>query len=100
MPYNLSLINGSGIAPMLQTVNDELMFGWYGVLGLITLFILFYMGFVAKTNNARKSLAFSSLFTALSSVLFRTIEIINDTTLLITWILVAFLIALSYMSKE
>lgn len=100
MSYNLSLINGSGIVPLLTTVNEELMFGWYGRFGLITLFIILSIAFIVRTNNTAKSLTFASLITALSSVLFRTIGLIIDTDMMITWVIAAILMGYSVLSQE
>lgn len=100
MTYNLSLINGTGVVPFIQTVNSELMFNWYGNLALITMFVLFYMGFVAYTNNTKKSLGMSSLFVALFSIIFRTMGLVQDVVVLIAWIIVAIVAGLAFLTPD
>ncbi len=100
MAYNLSLVNGSGVVQFVQTVNDQLMFGWYGKLTLITLFIIFYIGFLKTTNNSKKAFGMSALFVALFSVMFRTMRLIADSDLLIAWIIAAIVMALSFLTPD
>jgi len=100
MTYNLSLINGTGIVPLLTSVNTELMFGWYGRLALVTIFVILIMAFAIRTNNYAKSFSFASLLTALSSLLFRVIDIVSDIDVLIAWIIAAILIGVSFMSDR
>ena len=82
---------------MTQTVNDNLLGGWYGNLILITLFAIFFMGFYAKTQNSRKSLSFTSLLIAVFATFMRTLELVPGETVIIAWIILAILAATAFM---
>jgi len=100
MAYNLTLINGTGVVPFLQTVNEELMFGWYGNLGLIALFLILYMGFQAYTNNFKKSIGIASLLVAIASVMFHSMSFVPAGTVLLCWVLAALIAGISFITPE
>jgi len=89
MSYNLSLINGSGLVPLVQTVNERLMFGWYGSLILLALFVILFFAFVRNTGDAKRSFSWSATVVALLSLPLRALGLVNDYTVFITWIIVA-----------
>lgn len=76
------------------------MFGWYGNFALISLFIILVLGFMARTNNIQKSFAFSSLLTALATVMFRSIGLVNDYAVLVAWIITGIMVAISFMFSD
>ena len=98
--YNLSQINASGIVPLMETTNDTLMFGWLGNLTLITLFIIFYMAFQARTNDTGKSFGFAALLIALFSLMFRTMQLVHDEVVLIAWIIAAASLLISFLTGD
>jgi len=100
MVYNMSLINGSGIVPIMQTVNDNLTYGWYGNMALITITIILFMGFFKQSGNAQKAMAFSSLFLGLFSIMFRTMGLVPDETVVISWAIAGIIIAISFMFAD
>lgn len=100
MVYNLSLINGTGLVPFISTVNTELMYGWYGNLALIAMFCIFLISFIMKTGNAQKSTAYSALFVGLFSILFRTMGLVGDITVLIVWIVFGLIMGASFLFND
>ncbi len=89
MPYNMSLVNGSGLVPFLQTTSEVFMQGQYGNLMLITLFVIMFMAFIKFTNNFKMAIGISSLFTAVFSVFLRALLLIGDQTVVIVWTITA-----------
>lgn len=91
MPYNLTLVaNSSGIVPLLQNVNTELMRGYFGILILLSLWVITFMAFIVSTNgDGMKSTAASSFFVFIAAVLLRGLGIVPDIALLITIVLTA-----------
>ena len=87
--YNLSLINGSGVVPLLTTVNDNLMFGWYGNLALLTIGVIITLSITAYGNNFKKAIGFSSLVCAVFSIIFNTIGLVPDQTVILSWVIAA-----------
>lgn len=100
MAYNLSLINGSGIVPFLDTVNSELMFGWYGNLVLITLFTILIMAMQHYTNNFKKSIQFSSLMTAVFAILFNGIGLVDTFAVVVSWIFAAIVAGVAFFTRD
>lgn len=87
--YNLSLINGTGMVPLLQTVNERLMFGYFGILFLIAFFLITFMSFQRANNDAIRAFSWSATMTAIMTLPLRALPLINDYTLYATWILAA-----------
>lgn len=98
--HNLTIINGTGMVPLIKTVNDNLMYGWYGNLALITIFAIFVMGFIRYTNNAKKSIGMASLFTAVFSIFFISWGIIPDETVIICWVIAGISIGINFMFPD
>ena len=100
MPYNMSLINGSGTVAFIQTVNDKMMFGYFGTMFLITLGIILFMAYYNKTNSPKSSAGFSSLIVAVMSVFMRTFNLVPDIAVLIAWILAAIIVLISFFVPD
>ena len=100
MVYNMSNINGSGIVPLIQTANEVLLYDWYGNLILIALFTILYMAFIKRTDSPKQSIAAASFITSISATIFITLGFILPITLLITWIITAFAIALMFIIPD
>lgn len=98
--YNLSLINGTGLVPFLQTINTNLMFGWFGNFALIALFTFFLIGFVTYTNDFKKSVGYASLIIAIMSIFFRGLELVGDSTVFISWVIVAIVTAVLFLTDK
>ena len=98
--YNLSLINGTGLVPMMQTVNTELMFGFYGVVALITIGVMLFLSMIIFSQNMKKSMGFTTLFIAVLSILFRMISLVSDDIVIIAWILAAVSVMLSFFTPD
>lgn len=97
--WNLSAINGTGILPLMQTVNTSLMYGWFGPMLLITIFVILMLGYMAASgNDFKRSAGVASLFTAIFSVFLRSLMLISDMHLLIAWIVAAVIAAITFFS--
>jgi hypothetical protein len=99
-PYNLTLIDGSGVQPMLQSVNENLMFGWYGALALITIAVIMFMAMVAYSNNIKKSAGLTSIIIATLSVGFRIINLVSDDTVIVCWVIGAVIMMLVILMPD
>jgi len=96
MVYNLSLIDGGGLQPLTQTVNEQLMFGWYGVGILITIFTILTLAFMNFSNDPKKSLGISSFISAILSIFMRSIYLLNDSQVLIAWLICGIVILVTF----
>lgn len=98
--YNLSLINGTGLQPLIQTVNDNLMFGYFGVLVLLTIGVILFLSMMAFSNNFKKSIGLTSLVCAIISVMFRMLSFVSDDVVIIAWVIAAIVIMLTFFIPE
>jgi hypothetical protein len=98
--YNLTLIDSTGVQPLLQTVNEHLMFGWYGNLALLTLGVIILLSMLAYNNNLKKSLGLASVICGVISVAFRILSLVPDETVLITWVIAAVVVLLSLLIPD
>ncbi len=82
-PRNLTGIfeNTTGIVGMMKGVNDTLMNGYFGILLLVSIWIMLFMGFMKTTAHAGKSALSSSFIIFILSVLLRALNIVNDLTM-------------------
>lgn len=88
--YNLTQIGNSTTWVDLATIaNDQLMFGWFGRLLLLTIFIVVMMAFIQTTGSFKKSLALSSFFALVIGYLFRIIDILPEKDLFLIIIILA-----------
>lgn len=94
-PHNLTLAaNTSGVVDFIVTVNDGLMYGLYGTLLLITIFILTYLTYFAITNHAGKSMMASSFIVFILAIFLRIVGILPDQVLYACLALCAFSVAM------
>ena len=80
-PYNLSITgnNVTAIVGLTQTVNDNLMNGYFGLLTLITFFLITMMiSFVVTRGSANKSFMSASIATFVIAMLFRVMALVSD----------------------
>ena len=96
-PFNLTEMgNSSGIVGLTQKVNTILMGGYFGILMLITLFAITFMGFMATTGHAGKSATASSFIMFALSIMLRILGLVSDmvmyAALAFTALCVAFLV--------
>lgn len=89
--YNLSLMaNSSGIVDLMQTVNSNLMFDFFGIGVLLTLFIITFLSFHVSTGgDATKAFAGASFISFAISLLMTLLDIIPNYALYITLIMAA-----------
>lgn len=98
--YNLTLVaNNSGIVPMMQSVNTELMFGWFGNMFLITLGAILFMGFFHSTGEPNKSFAATGYILFVSASLMRVLELVGDDAVFVTLVLAAMATASLFLGK-
>ena len=82
----MSLINGSGLVPLAQTVNDTLMFGWFGPLLLMSIFSIAFISFQQTTNDGWRSFSWALTIAAVLSLPIRAMGLSTDAPVYITWI--------------
>lgn len=100
MVYNLTNMgNQSGIVPMIQQVNTELMRSQLGIMFLISLALITFMGFFAKTNNGKQSITATSFICFIASILLRAMELVPDTAWVVSLIAVAVSTAMLYVAR-
>ena len=88
--YNLSLVsNNTGIVPIMQSVNTELMFGWFGNMFLLTLGAILFMAFFHSTGEPNKSLAATAYILFVSASFMRVLELVGTDVVLLTFIISA-----------
>lgn len=77
MPYNLTnATDVNGTLEFVQTVNEQLMGGWYGPMILIVAFVILFMAFTNATRMPVKSFVGASFLTALFSMLLFTVNLV------------------------
>ena len=90
--YNLSvgMGNSSGIIQLIQTVNSELMFDFYGIGILLSIFLITFFAFhIATGGNAAKAMAGSSFIAFGLSILMIILDLIPNYVMYITLIMAA-----------
>lgn len=99
MVYNLSLINGTGIVSLTQTVNQELMFGWFGPMLLLTIFLITFISMVQFSQDARRSFSYASTITAIMSLPVSTLQLASEVWVFGTWIMAAISIFFLFLKE-
>ena len=88
--YNLSMVaNQSGLVPIMQQVNSELMFNWFGIMILIAIAIILFMAFLKNTDDTKKSMAAAAFITFVSSLFLRGMDLVPDLAIFVTLIAVS-----------
>lgn len=90
-PYNLTQMgNVSGIVPFLQTVNSELMKGYFGVLLLAAIWVIAFMAFLQSSGgDGMKSAATASFISLVICLFLRSLELVPDLAIFVTIIMTA-----------
>lgn len=96
--YNMSAVKGTSILTLIQTTDNVFFLHFFGTMILIVLFVIMLRGFIAFNNNPRVSLMYSGFFTAILSVLFRLVSLINDNTMFICWGMLAILTVVFFLT--
>ena len=102
MPWNLTNIatNATSVHGFITGVNEELMFGWLGILFLVALAIIMYTSFIFVTGqDTKKSVMATSFIIAVLSVLFMALNWINQTAFFIFIVGAAVSIAFTYKTS-
>jgi hypothetical protein len=95
MAYNLSGIgeNTTGMLSFTQGVNNNLMFGFLGILLLVVISVICYIAFLASTDDAGKSFAATAFIATMLSILLRAVDLIPNLALIICVITLALTLA-------
>lgn len=100
MPYNLTLVNGSGLLPLVQTVNTNLMEGWFGTLMLIALFAIFFMTLNTRLQDPTRAFSMAALVCAVVALPLRTLGLTSDVALFVCWGLAVGSMVLVFFTKS
>lgn len=88
MAYNLTSIveNSTGIATLAQGVNNELMHHTMGILFLIGIVSVMFIGFIFSTNEVKKSMSAAAFVAFGLSLFLRALDLIPNLAIFITLI--------------
>jgi len=102
MSYNLSAIstNTTGIASLAQGINEVLMFGYLGVIILLAITMITFIGFQATTGDVSKSFAATAWLSMGFAMLLRFMDLLPDLALFIAIVLSAGTIAVSLVANR
>lgn len=79
-PYNLTLLaNTTGYTSFIKGVSDTLMGGYFGLMVLITIYIITLLAFIRSTGSIGKAMVGSSYIIFVLSLLLWSIGFISDT---------------------
>lgn len=98
--YNLTLINSTGLVTLTQTVNSELMFGMWGNMMLLTIFVICFMSFNRFANDTKRPLAYSFTIIAILSLLLTGLNLVNDYVVLFSWTMAGLFTMLVFMTSD
>jgi len=98
--YNLTMVaNESGIVPILQKVNTELMFDYYGWFILIAIAAIAFMAFISTTGDPKKSIASTMFIAFVMSIFLRAMELVPDLAIYLTLVGAGVSAAFLYITK-
>lgn len=95
MTYNLSTINASGLVPFTQSIN-AFTDGWMGILWLIIIMVVFFIGFFLSTRDVGKSATSSLFITFISAVLLRALDLVPNISLFVTLVMFGIAVATTW----
>ena len=100
--YNLTqMANSSGIVELMQTVNSELMFNTFGIMILITIWLVSFMAFYsASGSNAPKALAGASVISFGISMMLIILDMRPEYGVYLLLISSAFFVAMLVFTKQ
>jgi len=93
MSYIINQSANNSIVGLTQAINTELTFGWFGILMLIGLSLIVFIGLVTSNNNTNSSLMATAFISFGLSIIFWTLSLISGTVLVITIVIAAAAIA-------
>ena len=71
------------------------MLGWLGVMILIVIGAILFLGFIVTTNNTRKAFAATAVISFGLCLLLRAVELVPDLAIFVTLVLAAISVAVS-----
>ena len=97
MTYNMTYIinqsTNNSIVGFTQAINQELTFGWFGILMLIGFSLVVFIGLVTRTGNSQDSIKATAFITFGLSIIFWTLSLVSTTVLVIAIIITGAAIA-------
>jgi len=79
LPHNLTALgNSTGIVGLTLSVNEILMKDMFGVMLLVTIFVITLLGFMVGTNNPSKAFVASAFICFVMSMLLRVVGLVPD----------------------
>lgn len=101
MTYNLTAVsNSTDILASLQAVNNDILGGWLGVLWLIGLAMVFFMGYYWSTKHLRQSVIGTCFVTFLLTLILKALSLINNLAVFITLVACGFAIGFVWTHED
>ena len=98
--YNVSAITGNDPLQLIQSVNTNLFFNFFGSVFLLVVFIIAFRSMVAFNNNPKLCFLYSSFFVFMLSVPLRALSLANDATVFITLGLLALSVVVYFLMDD
>ena len=93
--HNLTTLgNVSGIVELTQLVNVNLMHSFFGILILISVFLITLFAFLQSTGHGLKSFTASFFIVFMISMLLRTLDLVPDLAVYASLAMTAFLVVI------
>lgn len=83
MPYNLTLINSTGMVSLVQTINSNLMFHWFGSLAMVAFWTIVYMSISKDSDSVSRDFSIASFMTFILALLLRALSLVPDVVIFI-----------------
>lgn len=96
--YNLTAINTTNIVTFIQGENTVLLGGMLGIILLFGLAIIMFMMFFRAIGTTGKAMTATAFVTFILSILLRTLQLIDDTTIYVTLFVLAAAVAITWNS--
>jgi hypothetical protein len=91
-----NLTNITGMLDLVQRVNSDLMFGWFGILILIAIGLILFTSFIAKENDIGKALTGTLFILFVLGLSLRALSLIPDLAIFVLLIGAALVIAVTW----
>ena len=100
MVYNLTGISNSttDMLSFTQLVNNEIMGGFLGIMLLVGIGAVLFIGFYRASTSAGKSMAATSFIIMILGILFRAVDLVDDVALFGVIVVAALMIAVTWKS--
>lgn len=102
MAYNMTSMvagNDTGMLTLVQSVNNQLMFGWFGALVLMGVGMVIFTSLMFKTDDITRSMATTMFILFSLSIPMVALELLSPLAIFITLIGAAISIAVSWKNS-